>query len=90
MAAYYSRHLEITVGDTIHGDGNDNGGQCRLISDELLEAAVNATQPVVVRLAPRYFLGNFMHTCYIGALGFVIKLLFIWGSIFVCLYFRKH
>ena len=43
MAAYYSRHVETTLGDTIGGDDKDSGQQ-RLISDELLEAAVNATQ----------------------------------------------
>ena len=43
MAAYYSRHLETTLGDSIEGDEKDNIEQ-RLISDELLEAAVNATQ----------------------------------------------
>ena len=43
MAAYYSRHLETTLGDPIEGDEKDNIEQ-RLISDELLEAAVNATQ----------------------------------------------
>ena len=43
MAAYYSRHLENTLGDPVEGDEKDNIEQ-RLISDELLEAAVNATQ----------------------------------------------
>ena len=43
MAAYYSRHVETTLGNTIGGDDNNSREQ-RLISDELLEAAVNATQ----------------------------------------------
>ena len=43
MAAYYSRYLETTLGDAIEGDEKDSIEQ-RLISDELLEAAVNATQ----------------------------------------------